>query len=78
MAQLFEMELMDYQEAISIYEIYMQRFPDSLRNGEIYLGFYHCYTKLNEVAKAAYYKSLIDSEFCESKSAMITNKSALF
>ncbi len=77
LAQLFEMELMDYQQAIFTYEIYLQRFPDSLRNGEIYLGLYHCYTKLNETAKAAYYKSLIDSEFCESRSSVVVNKPAL-
>ncbi len=77
LAQLFEMELMDYQQAIFTYEIYLQRFPDSLRNGEIYLGLYHCYTKLNEMAKAAYYKSLIDSEFCESRSSLVVNKPSL-
>ncbi len=77
LAQLFEMELMDYHQAILTYEIYLQRFPDSLRNGEIYLGLYHCYTKLKETAKAAYYKSLIDSEFCESRSSLVVNRPAL-
>lgn len=77
LAQLFELELFDYPQAISTYEIYLERFPDSLAEGEIFLGLYHCYTKLNNVVKAAYYKHLIDSLFKESKYATMLNKPAI-
>ena len=77
LARLFELELFDYPQAISIYEIYLQRFPDSLAGGEIYLGLHHCYSKLNNVTKANYYKHLIDSLFKDSKYATMLNKPSM-
>ena len=77
LAHLFELELEDYQQAIFTYDIYLQRFPDSLSGGEIYLGLYHCYTKLNNYAKATYYKNLLDSFFKDSKYSVMLNNPAL-
>lgn len=71
LAQLFEFELHDEQQAIYLYEIYLQRFPNKLADGDIYLGLYHCYTKLGNAEKAAYYKGLLSSEFPESRSNKI-------
>jgi len=77
LAHLFELELEDYQQAVFTYDIYLQRFPDSLAGGEIYLGLYHCYTKLNNHVKAIYYKNLLDSFFKDSKYSMMLNNPAL-
>ena len=78
LAKLFEFDLQDYQQAIYTYDIYLQRFPDKLADGEIYLGLYHCYTKLGDATKAAYYKNLLDTKFANSSFAnMINNPAAL-
>jgi len=76
LAHLFELELEDYQQATFTYDIYLQRFPDSLAGGEIYLGLYHCYTKLNNHVKATYYKNLLDSFFKDSKYSLMLNNPA--
>ncbi len=78
LAKLFEYELQDYQQAIYTYDIYLQRYPDKLANGEVYLGLYHCYQKLGDAVKAAYYKNLLESQFADSKfSKMITDPASL-
>ena len=73
LAEIFQNELQDYEEAIYTYDIYLQRFPTRLKEGEVYLGLYYCYTKIQDVEKAAYYKSLLDSAFSESISAKKLN-----
>ncbi len=73
LAEIFQNELRDYEEAIYTYDIYLQRFPTRLMEGEVYLGLYYCYTKIQDVEKAAYYKSLLDSSFSESVSAKKIN-----
>lgn len=73
LARIFQYDLEDYQQAITTYDIYLQRFPDSLRDGEIYLGLYYCYSKLNDQQKAAYYKDLLNRTFSNSKSAKMIN-----
>ena len=73
LAKLFQNELIDYQQSIYTYEIYMQRFPDKLAEGEVYLGLYYCYTKIGDKEKAAYYKNLLDTKFGESKFAKMIN-----
>ncbi|RYF81722.1 MAG: M28 family peptidase, partial [Chitinophagaceae bacterium] len=39
-------ELEDYGQAIDTYEASLAKHPDSLYNGELYLGLYFCYDKL--------------------------------
>ena len=73
LAEIFQNELRDYDEAIYTYDIYLQRFPTRLKDGEVYLGLYYCYTKIQDLEKAAYYKSLLDSSFGESVSAKKIN-----
>jgi hypothetical protein len=73
LAEVFQNDLQDYEEAIYTYEIYLQRFPTRLKEGEVYLGLYFCYTKIQDVEKAAYYKSLLDSAFSETVSAKKLN-----
>ncbi len=69
LARLFQNNLEDYIEAINTYENYLQRFPDKLLDGEVYLSLYFCYTKIGNTAKAEYYKNLLTSNFAGSKSA---------
>ncbi|MEN9963985.1 MAG: hypothetical protein RL582_1080 [Bacteroidota bacterium] len=73
LARLFQYELQDYQQAIYTYEIYLQRFPDKLEEGELYLGMYYCYSKLNDKEKADYYKHLLETEFGNSKALKTLN-----
>ncbi len=76
LAKLFQNDLEDYKEAINTYETYLQRFPDKLLDGEVYLGLYFCYNKLGNTAKADYYKNLLTSNFAGSTSAnKLTNPS---
>lgn len=78
LAKLFQNELEDYPEAVNTYENYLQRFPDSLRNGEVYLGLYFCYSEMGNTAKADMYKNLITSKFAGSNSEkMLSNPAAL-
>jgi len=73
LAEIFQNDLLDYEEAIYTYDIYLQRFPTRLKEGEVYLGLYYCYTKIQDLEKANYYKSLLDSSFNESVSAKKIN-----
>jgi len=76
LAKLFQNDLEDYKAAINTYENYLQRFPDKLLDGEVYLGLYFCYTKLGNTAKADYYKNLVTSNFKGTSAAnKITNPS---
>ncbi|MBC7889323.1 MAG: hypothetical protein H7Z13_15710 [Ferruginibacter sp.] len=76
LAKLFQEELEDYGEAIVTYHQSLSRYPDSLYNGELYLGLYFCYTKLGFADKAAYYKNLLGKNFAGSRSAVILNNPA--
>ncbi len=71
LAKLYQTDLQDYQQAINTYDESLARFPDSLYNGEIYLGLYFCYNKLGNTTKAAYYKNLLNTKFKDSRSAKI-------
>lgn len=73
LGKLFQYDLSDYQQAINTYDSFMKRYPDSLMNGDIYLGLYYCYTKLGDAAKAAYYKNLLTQKLPGSKAATILN-----
>ncbi len=68
LAKLYQTELEDYQQAIVTYDQSLQRFPDSLYNGSIYLGLYYCYNKLGNTEKANYYKNLLNTKFAASPS----------
>lgn len=63
LATVFIFELEDYEQAINMYELYLQRFPDKLEDGEVYLGLYYAYHKLGNYQKAAYYKDLLNNTF---------------
>lgn len=73
LAKIFQYNLEDYAQAIHTYDIYLQRFPDRLANGDVYLGLYYCYFKLGDQVKANYYKNLINTQFEGSSSAKIIN-----
>ena len=73
LAQLFQQELEDYEQAIITYDQSLLRYPDSLYNGNLYLGLYFCYNKLGYKEKAAYYKNLINKNFSTSRAALLLN-----
>ena len=51
--------LEDYSAAVETYERSLQRFPDSLYKGELYLNLSYCYRKFGNLQKADYYKNLL-------------------
>ena len=59
--------LEDYSAAVEAYERSLQRFPDSLYNGELYLNLSYCYRKLGDLQKSEYYKNLLLHKFEKSK-----------
>jgi tetratricopeptide (TPR) repeat protein len=59
--------LEDYSPAIETYQRSLQRFPDSLYDGELYLNLSYCYRKLGDLANADYYKNLLLEKFKKSK-----------
>ena len=73
LAAIFQNELQDYEQAIYTYEIYLQRFPEKLEDGEVYLGLYYCHNRIGNAEKAAYYKNLLDTKFADSRSAKMLN-----
>lgn len=76
LAKLYQNELEDYQAAITTYEDYLQRFPDKLEDGDVYLGLYYCYNKLGNTERANYYKNLINTKFINSKAGQLLNNPA--
>ncbi len=79
LAKLYQQQLEDYEQAIVTYDVYLDRYPDSLHEGDVYLNLFYCYSKLGNTAKAAYYKNLLTGgKFAGSKAAkMITNPGAV-
>jgi tetratricopeptide (TPR) repeat protein len=65
LAKLFQDEMQDYEQAIETYQHSLARYPDSLHNGDIYLGLYFCYSKIGDTEKAAYYKNLLITKFAD-------------
>ncbi len=59
--------LEDYNAAIETYQQSLQRFPDSLYAGELYLNLSYCYRKVGDIAKADFYKNLLVQKFEKSK-----------
>ncbi len=73
LGKLYQTELEDYAQAVFTYHQSLERFPDSLYDGEIYLNLYYCYNKLGLKDKAAYYKNLLNKNFASSKSTALVN-----
>lgn len=78
LAKLYQNDLEDFRQAIVTYDQSLQRYPDSLYNGDIYLGLYYCYKKLGDLKKAEYYKNLVNTKFADSHAnKILTNPQAL-
>lgn len=76
LAKLYQNKLEEYEIAITTYYESLKRFPDSLYNGELYMGLYYCYNKLGITDKANHYKNLLLKNFTTSRSAkLFTNPS---
>ncbi|MEO6455654.1 MAG: tetratricopeptide repeat protein [Ginsengibacter sp.] len=69
LGKLLQSDLEDYSSAIKTYEQSLQRYPDSLYGGELYMNLSYCYQKLGNVAKSNQYKNLVTTKFTESKFA---------
>jgi tetratricopeptide (TPR) repeat protein len=67
LGKLYQNNLEDYRMAAQTYETSLQRFPNNLFNGEVYLNLFYCYQKLGDQAKASYYKNLLVSKFNNTK-----------
>ncbi|MEO6639457.1 MAG: tetratricopeptide repeat protein [Ginsengibacter sp.] len=65
--------LEDYPAAINAYEQSLQRFPDSLYDGELYMNLSYCYNKVGDAQKGNYYKNLVLNKFGKSKFAQYIN-----
>jgi tetratricopeptide (TPR) repeat protein len=76
LAGIYQNDLEEFELAAITYEDYLRRFPDRLKDGEVYLGLYYCYKKMGNNEKANYYKKLLDSKFANSKSAQLLNNPA--
>ena len=78
LGKLYQNSLEDYMMAVQTYETSLQRFPANLYDGELYLNLIYCYQKLGNMSRVSYYKSLLVSNFKNSKSALaITNPQSL-
>ena len=73
LGKLYQNSLEDYAIAAQTYETSLQRFPNNLYGGELYLNLMYCYTKLGNLSKAAYYKNLLLIGFKDTKFAQIAN-----
>ena len=73
LARLYQNELEEFELAANTYEDYLKRFSERLMDGEVYLGLYHCYTRLGNKTKADYYKNLLNTQFKNSRSAQLLN-----
>ena len=65
----YQVLLEDYHAAINRYEYSLERFPDSLYNGEIYMNLFYCYNKLGNTVKADHYKNLLLKSYSGSRFA---------
>lgn len=74
LGKIFQNDLEDYEQAIVTYEQSLQRYPDSLYQGNIYLDLYYCYNKTGNRAKADYYKNLLSTKFAGSHAALLVTK----
>jgi tetratricopeptide (TPR) repeat protein len=73
LGKLYQNSLEDYIIAAQTYETSLQRFPNNLYGGELYLNLMYCYTKIGNLSKAAYYKNLLLTGFKNTKFAQIAN-----
>lgn len=77
LAMVFQNDLEDYNEAINTYNIYLERFENEDK-AAAYFGLYFSYFKLNNMAKANYYKNLMASQYASSDYyKRITNPASL-
>jgi tetratricopeptide (TPR) repeat protein len=76
LAKAYQNDLEDYAQAAITYEDYLQRFPNRLLDGEVYLNLFYCYNKLGNIAKADFYKNLLNQKFNNSRFAQMVNNPA--
>lgn len=67
--KLYQNNIEDYRNAVTVYERSLRLFPDSLYRGELYFDLYYCYHKLGDTTKMAFYKNLLVTVLPDSRSA---------
>lgn len=78
LGKLYQNNLEDYGMAAQTYEASLQRFPNNLYNGELYMNLFYCYQKLGDQSKASFYKNLLVNNFKDTKYAQaVINPQAL-
>ncbi len=74
LARIYQEELEDYESAVLMYEQSLARYPDSLYDGQLYLGLYYCWNKLGNKSKAEFYKKqLTGGKLAGSKAARMVS-----
>ncbi|MBU3713922.1 MAG: hypothetical protein FGM46_03140 [Ferruginibacter sp.] len=67
--KIFDYDLEEYEQSIHSYEEFIRRFPGKLPHEDVYAGLCHCYSKIGDMQKAAYYKNLIYTQMPQSAMA---------
>ncbi len=73
LGRLYQNTLEDYSSAVDTYERSLKDYPDSVYNGEIYMNLSYCYQKLGDMAKADFYKNLLNTKYAGSNFAKLLN-----
>ncbi len=72
-AQIFQNELQDYNQAIKYYKEFVDRFPQDEKISEVYAGLSFCYSKLGNKTQADFYKNILKTRFADSKATKMLN-----
>lgn len=67
LGKLYQNSLEDYAMAVQTYERSLEKYPQKLYDGEIYMNLFFCYQKLGNMQKVNYYKNLLSTNFKDSK-----------
>ncbi len=68
---IYKDKLNDTKEAIKLFEILLQRFPENTYLAKVYYYLYKCYEELKNTAQSAYYRDLVLNKFSNSDYANI-------
>ncbi len=70
-AQIFQNELQNYGQAISMYEDFVRRFSGSTKIPDVYFGLVYCYNKIGNSSKASLYSNLLKTNFAGSDATKV-------
>ena len=70
-AQIFQNELQNYEQAITLYEDFVRRFSSSTKLPDVYFGLAYCYNKIGNTSKASLYSNLLKTNFAGSDATKV-------